>query len=164
MRGMIKTDQGCEPAAATSRQALDGFLCFTVYSTGLAFNRFYKPILDELGLTYPQYLTMILLGAKDDQTVGELGDQLFLESSTLTPLIKRLEAAGLVSRRRDTADERVVHVMLTDKGRQVAVKAACVPEETLRATGLTLAELGEMERALIALRERLRAYPATDGS
>lgn len=138
-----------------SREALDGFLCFAVYSTGLAFNRFYKPILDRLGLTYPQYLAISLLGAKDDQTVGELGDQLFLDSSTLTPLIKRLEAAGFVSRRRDTADERVVRVTLTDKGRAVAAEAACVPQDVLRATGLTIERIGELEQSLVALRDRL---------
>ena len=85
----------------TARGALDDFLCFGVYSTGLAFNRLYKPLLDRYGLTYPQYLVMVALARRDDQTVGELGGQLFLESNTLTPLIKRLEAAGLVTRQRD---------------------------------------------------------------
>jgi len=97
-------------AQDTARGALDDFLCFGVYSTGLAFNRLYKPLLDRYGLTYPQYLVMVALARRDDQTVGELGGQLFLESNTLTPLIKRLEAAALVTRQRDTKDERVVRV------------------------------------------------------
>jgi DNA-binding MarR family transcriptional regulator len=144
------------PPPEPPRPALAGFLCFAVYSAGLAFNRFYKPLLDRLGLTYPQYLAMILLHAKDDQTVGELGEQLFLDSSTLTPLLKRMEAAGLVTRRRDTADERVVRIGLTNKGREVAAAATCIPQETLRATGLTLERLGEMEADMVALREQLR--------
>jgi len=136
---------------------LDGYLCFAVYSTGLAFNRVYKPLLDELGLTYPQYLAVVSLGDRDAQTVGELGDRLFLESNTLTPLIKRLEAAGLVTRRRDTEDERVVRVSLTEKGRGVAEQGACLPEKILAATGMSLHELQEIERTLVRLRGNLRA-------
>ncbi len=141
---------------ASSPAALSGFLCFTVYSVGLAFNRFYKPLLDELGLTYPQYLAVTLLREREDQSVSELGDQLFLDSSTLTPLLKRMETAGLVVRRRDTADERVVRITLTDKGREVAAAAACVPDEVLRASGMTLEKLGALEEELIALREQLQ--------
>ncbi|WP_363181617.1 MarR family winged helix-turn-helix transcriptional regulator [Sphingomonas quercus] len=140
--------------------ALGGHLCFAVYSTGLAFNRVYKPILDRLGLTYPQYLAMVILRGEDGQTVGELGDQLFLDSSTLTPLIKRLEAAGLVTRRRDSEDERVVRVTLTDKGRAVAEEAKCVPGEVLAATGRTPEQLGVLERAIVQLRDTLRANAA----
>src|SRR5438874_8124185 len=88
------------------------FLCFAVYSASHAFNRVYKPLLDELGLTYPQYLVMVLLWEQDDQTVGSLGEKLFLESSTLTPLLKRLEALGQVKRNRDQVDERQVRVRL----------------------------------------------------
>jgi DNA-binding MarR family transcriptional regulator len=154
------TDRRNAGRDAASHSALDGFLCFSIYSTSLAFSRFYKPLLDKLGLTYPQYLAISLLHGKDDQTVGELGDQLFLDSSTLTPLLKRLEAAGLILRRRDSADERVVRITLTDKGREIGAQAACVPEETLRATGLTLEQLGAMERELNALRERLMAVSA----
>jgi DNA-binding MarR family transcriptional regulator len=154
--GMSKTiDRRRARQSAASHAALEGFLCFSVYSTSLAFSRFYKPLLDRLGLTYPQYLAISLLHGQDDQTVGELGDQLFLDSSTLTPLLKRLEAAGLIMRRRDSADERVVRITLTDKGREIGAQAACVPQETLRATGLTLAQLGALEGELNALRERL---------
>ncbi len=141
--------------------ALEGFLCFAVYSTGLAFNRFYKPFLDRLGLTYPQYLAITLLHGKEDQTVSELGDQLFLDSSTLTPLLKRMEAAGLIDRRRDSADERVVRITLTDKGRAIGTEAACVPQEVLHATGLTLEKLGDIEGELVELRERLMRHSQT---
>lgn len=135
---------------------LDRFLCFAVYSTGLAFNRVYKPLLDRLDLTYPQYLAMVALWQEDGQTVSQLGDKLFLESNTLTPLIKRLEAAGFVTRRRDTKDERVVRVSLTDSGRALAEQAACLPEQILTATGVSPAALGEMHAALTALRTNLQ--------
>ena len=101
---------------------LSEFLCFAVYSASHAFNRVYKPLLDELGLTYPQYLAMVLLWERDDQTVGSLGEKLFLESSTLTPLLKRLEALGHIRRTRDPNDERQVRVRLTDKGRAIRRK------------------------------------------
>lgn len=144
------------PTPLADAAVLDDFLCFGVYSTGLAFNRVYKPLLDRLGLTYPQYLVMVALARRDDQTVGELGQQLFLESNTLTPLIKRLEAAGLVDRRRDSADERVVRVRLTTQGHGVAQEAAtCVPEEILKASGLSVADAMALNKALVALRGRL---------
>src|SRR5258707_12339396 len=92
---------------------LGEFLCFAVYSANHAFNRVYKPLLDELGLTYPQYLVMVLLWERDDQTVGSLGEKLFLESSTLTPLLKRLEASGYIRRTRDPDDERQERACLT---------------------------------------------------
>jgi len=150
---MSKTD----PSADTAPGALDRLLCFGVYSTGLAFNRVYKPLLDRLGLTYPQYLVMVVLWQRDGQTVGELGDQLFLESNTLTPLIKRLEAAGYLTRRRDTADERVVRVFLTEAGRDLAGEAACVPDQILAACGITQEQLGELQSTLLTLRHNLRA-------
>jgi MarR family transcriptional regulator, organic hydroperoxide resistance regulator len=136
--------------------ATDRLLCFTVYSTGLAFNRVYKPILEEFGLTYPQYLVLQLLNARDGRTVGELGEALFLESSTLTPLIKRLESAGLVARERDSADERVVRVSLTKKGARVNEKCECVPEKILAASGMSVEELIKIQKALLALRDNLR--------
>lgn len=143
--------------ASGANGPLDGFLCFSIYSTGLAFNRVYKPLLDKLGLTYVQYLVMVALADRDEQTVSELGDQLFLESNTLTPLLKRLESAGLVTRNRDTRDERVVRVRLTDQGRAVSREAACVPNEILALTGLTADQLGEMQTALSRLRATLRS-------
>jgi len=140
-----------------ARGALDDFLCFGVYSTGLAFNRLYKPLLDRYGLTYPQYLVMVALARRDDQTVGELGNQLFLESNTLTPLIKRLETAGLVTRQRDTADERVVRVRLTQRGQSVAQDVStCVPAELMEAVGISIEEIAALNQSLVTLREKLQ--------
>ncbi|WP_374940218.1 MarR family winged helix-turn-helix transcriptional regulator [Pedomonas mirosovicensis] len=155
---MSKTD----PSAEFAPSGLDRFLCFGIYSTGLAFNRVYKPLLDKLGLTYPQYLAMVVLWQRDGQTVGELGEKLFLESNTITPLIKRLEAAGYLTRRRDTADERVVRVFLTETGRGLAQQAACVPEQILTASGITQEKLDEIQTALITLRRNLRASAGED--
>jgi DNA-binding MarR family transcriptional regulator len=113
---------------------LGDFLCFAVYSANLAFGRAYRPILDKVGITYTQYVTLVALGEEDDQTVGELGDKLFLESNTLTPILKKLETLGLVERRRDSADERQVRVKITDAGRnlqrQVQANAAAVKDAT----------------------------------
>jgi DNA-binding MarR family transcriptional regulator len=148
------------PAVRSSDTAssLDQFLCFSVYSAGLAFNRVYKPLLDRYGITYPQYLAITALSAGDAQTVSELGDQLHLESNTLTPLIKRLEAAGLVTRTRDTRDERVVRVSLTPTGRKLADEAhACVPSEILKATGLEASHLQDLNAQIAALAKALRS-------
>jgi len=137
---------------------LGEFLCFAVYSASHAFNRVYKPLLDELGLTYPQYLVMVLLWEQDDQTVGSLGEKLFLESSTLTPLLKRLEALGQVKRTRDPVDERQVRVRLTDKGRAMREKAGGIPDCILEASGLEIAELRRLQSELVALRTALERY------
>jgi MarR family transcriptional regulator, organic hydroperoxide resistance regulator len=102
-------------------------LCFAVYSAGHAFNRVYKPLLDALDLTYPQYLVMVALWSRDDRTVGDLGETLFLQSSTLTPLLKRLEGLGYVTRERDPADERQVRVRLTRAGTALRAKARDIP-------------------------------------
>ena len=109
--------QADRQAAADRLPGLDEFLCFAVYSTNLAFNRVYKPLLDELGLTYPQYIALVALYEEANQTVGQLGEKLFLDSSTLTPLLKRLEAMGAVTRQRDSQDERQVRINLTAQGR-----------------------------------------------
>src|SRR5215475_2721324 len=116
---------------------LDDFLCFAVYAANLAFNRVYKPLLDELNLTYPQYLVLVALYDEDDQTVGGLGEKLFLDSSTLTPLLKRMEAIGYVTRQRDREDERQVRVRLTPRGRSVREKGIGFRDGLLKATGLT---------------------------
>lgn len=136
---------------------LDQALCFAIYSAGLAFNRLYKPILDEMGLTYPQYLVMMALWEKDGQGVGELGDQLFLESNTLTPLIKRLEAAGFVKRARDMEDERQVRVSLAAKGRDLVKQASCVPGQVLQATGMPVEQVVRLRNSIAGLRDNLRA-------
>ncbi|CDO36705.1 Organic hydroperoxide resistance transcriptional regulator, MarR family [Novosphingobium sp. KN65.2] len=126
-----------------------------MYSTGLAFNRLYKPLLDRYGLTYLQYLALIALALRGEQTVSELGESLFLESSTVTPLIKRLEAAGTVTRRRDTRDERVVRVSLTDQGKAILEEARCVPLEVMEATGTPPEQLHLLNEQLKALRAKL---------
>ena len=137
---------------------LGEFLCFAVYSANHAFNRVYKPLLDELGLTYPQYLVMVLLWEQDDQTVGSLGEKLFLESSTLTPVLKRLEALGHVKRTRDPVDERQVRVRLTERGRALRQKARDVPGCILDASGLELDELLRLQGEIVALRSALERY------
>ncbi|MBL0929874.1 MAG: MarR family transcriptional regulator [Alphaproteobacteria bacterium] len=139
---------------------LNPFICFAVYSANLAFSRVYKPFLDELGLTYPQYLALVSLWAQDDQTVGELGEKLFLESNTLTPLLKRLEALGHVERNRDPADERQVRVRLTAKGKALREQARCVPEGILEASGMKLDALRALSAEITGLRERLLAADA----
>lgn len=150
------------PATGASRTAeamdLDSFLCFAVYATGHAFNRVYGPLLDELGLTYPQYLVMVLLWEKDDQTVSDLGARLFLESSTLTPLLKRLEAMEHIERRRDAADERQVRLRLTAKGRALRAKAAHIPRCILDASGLKVGEMIKLVDQLNRLRAELEQH------
>lgn len=145
------------PQNAETANPLDQFLCFSVYAAGLAFNRVYKPLLDRFGITYPQYLAIVALSSKDGQKVSELGDKLFLESNTLTPLIKRLESAGLASRVRDSQDERVVRVTLTPAGRSLVDEALqCVPSEILHATGMSDDDLNELNRAMVTLGSALR--------
>jgi MarR family transcriptional regulator, organic hydroperoxide resistance regulator len=153
MASMTDTDQKAETA-----NPLDQFLCFSVYAAGLAFNRVYKPLLDRFGITYPQYLAIAALSSKDGQKVSELGEKLFLESNTLTPLIKRLESAGLVSRVRDSQDERVVRVTLTPAGRVLANEALqCVPDEILRATGMSGDDLDRLNQSMAGLGSALRS-------
>lgn len=113
---------------------LSNFLCFAVYSANLAFGRAYKPILDRFGLTYTQYVALVALGEKDGQTVSELGEKLFLESNTLTPILKKLEAIGYVDRRRDAEDERQVRLSLTARGRDLLDQEPGAP--LIAATGL----------------------------
>lgn len=143
--------------SAPGGNPLDQFLCFSVYAAGLAFNRVYKPLLDPYGITYPQYLALVALSGRDGQTVSELGERLHLESNTLTPLIKRLEAAGLVTRTRDKQDERVVRLSLTEAGGKLAEEAlGCVPAEVLKATGMDRAALESLNGELAALGAALR--------
>lgn len=136
---------------------LDNQLCFALYSASLAMTKLYKPLLDELGLTYPQYLAMLVLWEGDGLMVSELGQRLSLDSGTLTPLLKRLEAAGLVSRMRDVADERRVHIHLTAAGRRLKARAAKVPGCVLAASQCSLPELVQLTGQLRTLRERLAA-------
>jgi DNA-binding MarR family transcriptional regulator len=131
------------------------FICFAVYSTIHAFSRVYKPLLAILGLTYPQYLVMAALWAKDDQTVGSLGVTLFLDSSTLTPLLKRLEKLGLVVRSRDPVDERHVRVRLTPQGAALAGKARDFPACVDAATGVAPEDLCRLRAEILAVRTAL---------
>ena len=132
-------------------------LCFAVYSTAHAFNRFYKPMLDRLGLTYPQYLAMLVLWEEDGLSVSEIGDRLFLDSGTLTPLLKRLEAAGLVKRTRSSRDERQVIVALTAQGEGLKEKARSIPPAILAASECSVAELVTLRGEIVKLRDRLNA-------
>ena len=143
---------------------LDDFICFAVYAAGHAFNRVYKPLLDALGLTYPQYLAMTALWGEDDQTVGALGGQLSLEYSTLTPLLKRLERLGMISRRRDPQDERQVRVRLTAKGKALQHRASSLPSCIREASGMSEAELKRLQGDIVRLGESLGRYAASHAS
>ena len=136
---------------------LDSMLCFAVYAAGHAFTRFYKPRLDALGLTYPQYLVFLVLWEQDGLTVKALGEKLFLDSGTITPLVKRLEARGLLRRQRDDEDERQVRIFLTAEGRALRAKALAVPLAVGKALGEQAEEAGDLRRSLQQLRERLDA-------
>ena len=136
---------------------LDHQLCFALYSSSLAMTKLYKPLLEPLGLTYPQYLAMLVLWEGDGVTVSQLGERLMLDSGTLTPLLKRLEAAGLVQRLRDSADERRVLLQLTREGRALKRRALAVPEAVACAAGCELDELARLTARLKTLREQLTA-------
>ena len=135
--------------------ALPEMVCFALYSATHAMQAAYKPLLGPLGLTYPQYLVLTALWAQDDQTVGDLGAALRLESNTLSPLLKRMEAQGWLTRRREGADERRVRVRLTDTGRGLQARAAHVPGCIVQQTGLTLDQISALRDAATALRDRL---------
>ncbi len=134
---------------------LDNQLCFALYSTSLAMTKVYKPLLDRLGLTYPQYLVMLLLWEQDEVTVSALGERLYLDSGTLTPLLKRMQVSGLVVRNRSQEDERRVLISLTDAGRQLKVKAAQVPGCVVSATHVPVSELMALTQQVQALRRHL---------
>ncbi|MFZ6768519.1 MarR family winged helix-turn-helix transcriptional regulator [Undibacterium sp. Di26W] len=134
---------------------LGDFMCFAIYSTNLAYSRVYKPVLEQLGLTYPQYVTIICLWEEDNQTVKGLSEKLFLEPSTMTPMLKRLETMGYVRRERDSEDERSVRVSLTDTGRELREKAFAFREVTARASGLAPEEFRVLQKAIVNLRANL---------
>ncbi len=143
------------PPSPDAALQLDNQLCFALYSASLAMTKLYKPLLAELGLTYPQYLAMLVLWEGDGLAVSELGQRLSLDSGTLTPLLKRLEALGLIGRLRAVDDERRVHIHLTAAGRRLKTRAAKVPGCVLAATGLPLAEVVQLRGRIQALRARL---------
>lgn len=136
---------------------LDNQLCFALHSASLTMTKVYKPHLDALGVTYPQYLALLVLWEKDGLAVSDLGERLFLDSGTLTPLLKRLQAQGLVDRSRDPQDERRVVIRLTSEGRALKEKAAAVPACILGATGCSIEELTRLANDIKALRQRLSA-------
>jgi len=147
-------------ATTTDGLALDRQLCFALYASSLAMTKLYKPLLEPLGLTYPQYLVMLVLWEHDGLAVGEIGERLALDSGTLTPLLKRLEQAGLLNRLRDAADERRVRVALAAEGRALRRRAAAVPKAIAAASGCTLGELSELTAQLQGLRRRLAEVQA----
>ncbi|MES2665772.1 MAG: MarR family transcriptional regulator [Pseudomonadota bacterium] len=132
-------------------------LCFALYSTTHAMQAAYKPLLDPLGLTYPQYLALMTLMTQPSLTVSQLGAALHLDSNTLTPLLKRMEAKGWLTRRRDTGDDRRVNLALTDAGRALGTQAAAVPACFLDKTGFDPATAGDLREVLALLRANLRA-------
>jgi DNA-binding MarR family transcriptional regulator len=132
---------------------LDDQLCFSIYTTGMAIARVYKPLLDELKLTYPQYLVLNALWEGNSRTIGAIADRLALDSSTVTPLVKRLEAAGFVVRQRSTTDERQVLVTLTPKGSATESKAACLGETFAKSSEMTMKQLSGLNEQVKALRE-----------
>lgn len=133
--------------------ALDDHLCFAIYSAGIAINRAYKPLLDALDLTYPQYLVLVTLWEKDAVTIGAIAEQLSLDSSTITPLVKRLVTAGLIARERNPQDDRQVIIRLTDKGREMQERSACLAETLLAKSQLSIAAIQTLNRQVSALRD-----------
>ena len=136
-------------------QPLNDQLCFSLYATSMAVTRAYKPMLDQLGITYPQYLVLHALWEQDDRTIGAIAERLALESSTVTPLVKRLEAADLVTRTRNPADERNVQVRLTGRGAEMRERCGCLAE-ALGRSGMTEDDLGALNRQVQALWGALR--------
>ncbi len=140
--------------------SLDSQLCFSLYGASIAMNRVYKPMLDRLGITYPQYLVLHALWEEDGRTIGVLADRLSLESSTITPLVKRLEAAGFVTRARNPGDERHVHVRLTDRGEELRAESVCLAEAVFAKTGLSYAEMRSLTDKVQGLRQALTSGAA----
>lgn len=138
-------------------------LCFALYAASRAMTRAYAPLLEPLGLTYPQYLTLLVLWEEDGASVKQLGERLALDSGTLTPLLKRMEQQGLVERRRGTEDERVVHIFLTAAGRALKAKARQIPAELVCQAGCDVNDEKDIAR-LLALRDELHALAARLGA
>ncbi|MQT13773.1 MarR family winged helix-turn-helix transcriptional regulator [Segnochrobactrum spirostomi] len=148
---------------ARSVPTIDELLCFAIYSAEHAFTRAYRPLLSELGLTYPQFLIMTALWEADALTMKVLGERLRLDSGTLTPLLKRLEAAGLVRRARNRDDERVVDITLTDEGRALKDRSAAIWEHMIPAVGLCREDIDTLRSSLGRLRERLDGIGEVEG-
>ena len=154
---MAKQDKAGERMPRLEQQ-----LCFAIYQVGHAFNRAYRPILADLGLTYPQYLVMLVLWEQDGLAVKDLGERLMLDSGTLTPLLKRLEASGLVRRERDARDERQVRIHLAAKGEGLRAQGRCVQEAIGQALGGAAGEAGRLRDQLGLVRDALLAASRED--
>lgn len=137
---------------------LDNQVCFALYSASLAMTKLYKPLLDTIGLTYPQYLVMLVLWEQDGLTVSDLGERLFLDSGTLTPLLKRLEVQGHIARLRDVQDERRVRITLTAEGRVLRSQAEVIPQCVLQSSQCSLPELAALTGQLKNLRDKLNPH------
>lgn len=135
---------------------LDVLLCFSAYSLSHAFSRFYRPMLDRLGLTYPQFIVMMVLWERGQITMKALGDLVMLDSNTLTPLLKKLEAAGLVTRARNKADERVLDVAITDKGLTLKADGQMAAVELALASGEDIDGVIEMQQRMAKMRDAVR--------
>ena len=147
----------------TSPPPLSEHICYSIYSMNLAIQRAYKPALDSLGLTYPQYLVMNLLWGRDGQTVSSLADQLDLVPSTLTPMLKRLESSGLVKRTRNPEDERQVLIGLTARGKKLRSSSGCVAQTMLDKSGMDMSELKVLNEQISVLLSRLKDGVDRDG-
>lgn len=145
--------------SAGKGRKLSNFLCFAIYSANLAFGRAYKPLLDKVGLTYTQYIALVALSDEDEQTVSALGEKLFLESNTLTPILKKLAQMGLIERHRDPADERQVRLSLTPAGRKLIEQD--LGESLIEATGLG-DEFPVVQKTVSRLRDNLLRATNTD--
>jgi DNA-binding MarR family transcriptional regulator len=143
------------PMPKSNPVPLDGQLCFSLYATSIAINRLYKPMLDEFGITYPQYLVLSALWEGDGQTITAIADRLALEPSTITPLVKRLEVAALVTRARNAEDERKVQVFLTAKGKGLRAETTCLTDALLRNSGMSVKQLVDLNGQVQALRKAL---------
>lgn len=135
--------------------SLDNQLCFSLYGASIAMSRVYKPMLDALGITYPQYLVLHALWEEDGRTIGAIAARLALDSSTITPLVKRLAAAGFVARERDPADERTVRVRLTEAGRDLQAESTCLARSVFARTGMTLDQIATLTDQIHRLRRAL---------
>ena len=147
-----------KPAKHLATPPISNMICFSVYSAGLAFNRLYQNLLAGFNLTYPQFLVLVSLQQRGAMKVSALGEALYLESNTLTPLLKRMEAAGLITRARNTDDERVVQISLTKAGAKLCKDIGCVPPQVLEATHMGLRDVAALTGNLNALTKNLRKH------
>jgi len=146
-----------KPATSTN-PPLENMVCFSVYAAGLAFNRLYRGLLEEFGLTYPQFLVLVALHEKGPLKVGELGEALYLESNTLTPLLKRMETMGLLSRQRDVKDERIVRISVTKAGNKLTAEIGCIPPQVFEATQMKPKKIASLTAKLNTLASALREH------